>query len=241
MTVIKNLFILAILTVVLCGQSQAASIERQVSVSGVCNRMVTPDRASIILTVEFQDMDLKTATHKVSESYERVQSQIKNLRLENANLRTVEYSVNEIREWEKDHQVMKGFRARMGLWISTSEIQRLGDVINIASQEKVKNVGALQTFLSDDKQLEEHLACLKDAAENAKVKAEKLAHALGAHLGEVLTVTEGEVSAPRGPRPEMMMQMENSGGGRLAKSMAPAIEAGQQNVALTLSVSFGLK
>lgn len=215
-----------------------AATERQVSVSGVCNRMVTPDRGSIVLTVEYVEPNLPDATEKAARAYEQVLAATKRLGLADFNQRTVEYTVGEKRDWENSKNVFKGYQARMGLWVSTSEIKKLGEVIAVASREKVKNVGSLQTYLSEEKQLSEQLACLKDAAANAEAKAQKLAQALGAKLGDVISMIESGAHAPPGPRPEVMMMADSAFS---AKSAAPSIEAGQQNLALTINVTFGLK
>lgn len=213
---------------------------RMVSVSGECNHMVSPDRGSITLTVEYLNMDLAKATREAADSYERVSSAVKKLKLDNFNMRTSEYSVSQVMEWQKDHQVMKGYRVRMGLWVSTSETNKLGEVIAIASREKVKEVNSLQTYLSDERQMVEEIACLQEASANARVKAQKLASALGASLGEVITVNESGVSRPFfQPQREMMMR-----GKAMSMAMdaaAPNIEAGQQNLSLSVQVTFGLK
>lgn len=213
--------------------------QRMVSVSGECNHMVTPDRGSLTLTIEYQNMDLAKATRDAADSYERVAAAIKKLKLENMNLRTSEYSVNQVMEWEKDHQVNKGYRVRMGLWVATSDTNKLGEVIAIASREKVKDVNSLQTFLSDERQMTEEISCLQEASANAKVKAQKLASALGAKLGDVITINESGVSRPfYQPRPEMMMMAK--GRQAMDAAAAPGIEAGQQSLSLSVQVTFGL-
>lgn len=215
---------------------------RQISVSGECTHVVSPDRGSITLTVEFVNMDLSKATKEAAESYERVSNSIKKLNLKNFNLRTSEYSVNELRRWENKKEVLQGYQVRMGVWVSTSDIQRIGEVIAIASREKVKDVNSLQTYLSDEKQLQEEMACLEDAAKNARQKAEKLASALGSKIGDVLQLNETGKSLPYWPRPMAMQK------GYAVRAMAmdavesaPSVEAGQQNLSLTVQVSFGLK
>lgn len=65
---------------------------------------MSPDRGSITLTVEFQNMDLAKATKDAADSYERLSSAIKKLRLENLNIRTNEYSVNEVENREKNEK-----------------------------------------------------------------------------------------------------------------------------------------
>lgn len=213
---------------------------RMVSVSGECNHMVTPDRGSITLTTEFQNMDLAKATRDAADSYERVVAAIKKLKLENANIRTSEYNVNQVIEWEKDRQVNKGYRVRMGIWVSTSEINKIGEVIAIASREKVKDVNSLQTYMSDERQMTEEISCLQEASANARTKAQKLANSLGASLGEVLSVNESGVSRPfYQPRPEMMMRSKVMS--MAADAAAPGIEAGQQSLSLSVQVTFALK
>lgn len=236
----KKIIALSILS--LCSTPLFASDAnpRMVSVSGECNHMVTPDRGSITLVVEYVNMDLAKATREASDSYERVSAAIKKLKLEHFNMRTSEYSVNQDIQWEKDHQVMKGYRVRMGLWVSTSETNKLGDVIAIASKEKVKDVNSLQTYLSDEKQMTEEIACLQEASANAQTKAQKLATSLGAKLGDVISVNEGGVSRPFfAPRPSMMMRGKMMSMAEDAAS--PGIEAGQQNLSLSVQVTFGLK
>jgi len=214
---------------------------KQITVSGECNHVVSPDRGSITLTMSFENMDLAKATKEAADSYERVSSAIKKLNLKNMNLRTSEYSVNEIRRWENNKEVKKGFEARMGLWVSTSEINRMGEVIAIASREKVKDVNSLQTYLSDEKQLQEEIACLEDAAKNARQKADKLANALNAKLGGVLEMSESGRSMPSWPRPIMQKGFAMRAMAMDAAESAPSVEAGQQNLSLSVQVSFEIK
>ncbi|MBU6376123.1 MAG: SIMPL domain-containing protein [Bdellovibrionales bacterium] len=216
--------------------SQAESEVRKVTVSGKCSRNVTPDRGAMVLTAEFRDDDLKTASRRATEAYERTRDAVKKLNLKDLDLKTVEYSMGEVREWEKNKSVFKGYRARMGLRVATSQVDRLGELIAIASREGLKDVGALQSFLSDSKQISEQVGCLQDAAGDARIKAEKLASSLGASLGEVLRISESggtqDVFSPR---------MMTFGSRDSEEIKAPTIEAGQQTLNLTVEVSFSLK
>ena len=211
------------------------SDKRLVTVQGLCHRQVTSDRGAIILTAETTDMDLNSATHRTTAIYDRVREAVKRLNLENADLQTVEYSVSENREWEKSKSIFKGYRARMGLRVATSSIAKLGEVISIAAREQVKDVGSLTTFMSNEKQMKERLGCLQEASENARARADKLANSLGAKLGEVQEIQEVPDSNGGG-RPVPMMAM-NKG----MADAAPAVEAGAQDLAITIQASFNLK
>jgi uncharacterized protein YggE len=215
-----------------------AATERQISVSGNCTRRVAPDRGSIVLTAEFREKDLRSAAKQATEAYDRTVENVRRLGLENLELRTVEYSLGEVREWEKDRQVIKGFRARMGLEVATSSIQRLGEVIALAAREGLKDVGQLHTFMSEEVRLKEHFECLKTAAENARAKAEKLAAALKASVGAALTVTESPAEVPGPPRPVPMMAEMAADSRGIAP---PRVEAGQQQISLVVNITFALK
>ncbi len=221
------------------GAHEARSSEpRKITVSGRCNRLVTPDRGSVVLSVDFRDDELKMASKRAVESYGRVRDAVKRLNLKDLDLRTVEYSVGEVREWEKGRQVMKGYRARMGLRVATSQVERLGDVLAIGSREGVQDIGGLQSFLSEEKQLQEQVACLEEAAQNARTKAEKLAASLGVKVGEPLAVVEsGGFQEP--PRRMTMMSMSAEATGGVPS--APAIEPGQQTLSLSVEATFALK
>lgn len=239
----KNLTVVVVVWVSVLGARSAVAGDmppRSVSVSGHCVRTVTPDRGALQLTVDVLDRDLKTATKQAALSYERLKQAIEKLSLADLNLTTSEYSVREDRQWENQKQVSKGFRARMGLRVVTSAIDKMGEVIALGAREGVQDVGALQTFLSEEKQLREQMECLKQAAENARAKAEKLASSLGAKVGEVLRVSEqGAGGIEPMPRHEMMMAMDAA---PMTKSMpAPSVAAGTQTLELDVNVSFGLR
>lgn len=222
----------------LAGVAHAEAEGRRITVSGNCSRTVTPDRGAIVVTADFREDDLKVASKHATEAYERTRDAVKRLNLKDLELRTVEYSMGEVREWDKGRPVPKGFRARMGLRVATSQVDKLGEVIAIAAREGLRDVGNLQSFLSETQELKEQVECLQDAAQNARVKADKLAASLGAKVGEVLHVTEsGGFQSP----PQRMMMRSNDSESLAGAPHAPGIEAGQQQLSLSVEVAFALK
>lgn len=210
---------------------------RVVSVSGACIRNVIPDRGAIVVIVDAKDADSRRAQTSATRQYESLRTKIASLKLPDGELSTSEYLSEEIREWEKDRQVSKGFHTRIGLRVETSDVGRLGEVIEIASRDGIHDLSGLQLFASTKKLLEEKMGCLKEASEQAKAKAESLAKALGAKVGEVLTIQENASpdSPSPPPMPRGMMAMA-------AKSVAvPQIEPGKIEISTAVQVSFGLK
>jgi uncharacterized protein YggE len=219
-------------------QAASTSLPPGITVEGVCHRRTVPDRGALIVTADFLEKDIKSAVSKTTDAYEKVKTAVKRLNLENLEVETSEYSVQEERVWEKDRQVPKGFRARMGLRVTSSNIQKLGEVISIAAREGIRDVGALNTYLSSEKLKQEQMACLETAATHAHTKAEKLAAALGAKLGVLVNLTEMQPEMPRFPSPVMM---KASRGDMVTDAPAPSIEAGKQDISTTVYVTFSLR
>lgn len=210
---------------------------RTVTSEGVCSREITPDRARVRATSEVIDRELAQATRRAGEQYERVKRAVERLGLESLELTTTEYQVSEVREWEKDRSVFKGFRARVGLEVSTAQVARLGEVIAIASREGVRDVGALQSYLSPTKRAAEESKCLAVAAEDARARAIEMARALGVSVGAAQQIEAlGGASLPPAP-PLLMMRAESAG----AAMAPPTIEAGRESLSARVRVVFALK
>lgn len=210
----------------------------QIQVQGNCQLKVTPDRGSVTFTAENQSKDQKEAVNKTNEQIEHLKKKIHTLDLPHLELQNTQYQVLPIREYEKDRYVDKGLRAILSLEVTTSDISRLGQVMAEASKLGVQNVGSLKTFLSLEKSKKEYLNCLDIAAEDARGKAQKLAHKLGFKIGDVMNLIETP-TLPRGP----VMTMDGGGAGMLKSAMvAPTtIEPGHMDFSTTLQVTFEIK
>lgn len=221
-------------------QAQDRGLVRSISVSGQCLRSVVPDRGSIIVTVDHQDQNVQVATKKTTEAYEALKKAVQKLALKNVELQTSEYNVQEVREWEKNRTVSKGFRARMGLEVTTSEIARLGEVIAAAANAKITDVGALRSFLSDVKNREEREACLEEAIGHAQAKAAKMAKAAGAKLGRVLQLKEEGSSMNPVPQPMAEARFMAKSSMMDSSVAAPAIDSTTQKLSLSVEALYAL-
>lgn len=215
-----------------------AESPRSVAVSGSCVRSVVPDRGSVTVVVDVKEPEAKRAQVAATRQYEALRSKVSALKLPDGELTTSEYVSEEIREWEKNRMVSRGFHTRIGLRVETSDHARLGEVIDVASREGIKDVGELRNFVSTKKMLEEKMACLKEASEQARAKAEALAKALGAKVGDVLTVVES--ATPEAPPPQPMFRGAMMAADASMKA-APTIEPGKTELSTNVQVTFMLR
>jgi uncharacterized protein YggE len=229
---------LALGLTVLSVSAEAAAPERMISASGLCTHSVVPDRGSINIVAMSQDLDLQKASRKTTDAYEKLKSAVQKLNLKDLELSTSEYDLSEINEWQKDRSVFKGFRARMGLSVTTSEISKLGEVIAVAANEGLHEVSGLRTFLSDAKTESEKESCLEHAVENARAKASRMAKAANGRLGKVISVVETGSSLPQPPVQRMAMGMAMD---KAEMASTANVDAGTQKIGVSVDVAFTLE
>jgi len=213
---------------------------KQVQVQGSCQIKVTPDRGRITFTAENDSKNQKDALKKTNKQINELKEKISDLKLSHLELKNTGYYVHPIREYEKDRLVDKGMRVSLGLEVTTSEIAKIGEVIVLASDLDIKNVGQLQTFLSEKEEQKNYLRCLEIASQNAKEKAQKLANQLDFKLGGVEGIIEGAIEQTPTPMPHRGMVKSMMA---FSAESAPVsnIEVGQELFSITLQVIFGIK
>lgn len=225
--------ILAVTFLTFAGTALATS---KIEVQGSCDIKVTPDRGVITFTAEHQEKNQKDAVKKSHDQINKLKEEIKALNLSDLELKTTNYSVHQVRDYEKERYVDKGYRATLSLEVTTSNIAELGNATVKASNVGIKNVGSLSTFLSTEKTQAEYLKCLDIAAMDAKKKALQLANKLGFKVGDVINVTETpSIERPYPERPILKMAMASM-------DSAPSdVEAGKMQFSTTIKVTFKIK
>lgn len=212
--------------------AHADVVNKGIIVSGECSKSVPSDRGSIVLTADFVKPSIAKASHESTQKYEQLKAEIKALKLENLNLQTTEYSIQEVRDFIKSKSVFRGYRSRIGLQVSTSDIQRLGEVLAIASKLEIQDVGQLRNFLSESKLKTERDSCLQDAVVDARRRAERLAEAAHVKVGKVQTISESGSSSPY---PVSGMHLKSFAGADVAN-----IVAAPEQISVQVSVNYGV-
>ncbi|MBC7387398.1 MAG: SIMPL domain-containing protein [Cryobacterium sp.] len=220
-----------------CLLSARADLPRSISVLGTCAHETTPDRSRILLTVDVRKKTSGEAREGAAKIYEQIRSEVTALKLPEGEVTTSEYISEEVKEWEKNRMVSKGFHTRISLKVETRLVSRLSEVIEIGTRAGVTEMSALSFYVTEKKIRDEKLACQKEAVLNARVQAEAMALALDGKVGEVLSIADS--SSPPADEPHPMM-MKTLGSDRAERS-APVLEAGLSRVTATVAVVFRLK
>jgi uncharacterized protein YggE len=223
--------------------ASAASADDKVSgisATGTCVRKISVDRASISLANTSLQPSPGRAMQEATREHEKLRAALKNLNLPGAVFETDDVQVREDREWVGKKMVSRGYLARIGISVETSDIAKIGDVIAVAGKHSVKDIGELTTFVSKEKYKAEYEDCLENAARNAKDKAQKLAKGAGVKIGKVIDITEGRSgpSYDTGVRFKGVRALGASFDAAAAAEPSPTIEAKQTEITVSATVLY---
>ena len=218
--------------------AESGDVVRSVSVTGTCHRELVPDKAQLNMVAQaINSRDLKSAVNEAVKSYEATRAQLQKLKLKDAEMTTSEYNVQPVYDWANNKQTLRGYQARIGLRFESSDIDRMGDVMAVAAENNMKDVGQWQLIISPAKYKQAAQECLAEAALDARANAEKMAGALGAKLGPILSLSQqGAYQPPVYPMARMMKAEAMS-----TDVASPSIDAGKQEISISINASFGIQ
>lgn len=172
------------------------------STTGEGKAKLAPTSATVRLGVVADGSNADTAKNKMNEVINKVTAAIKALGIKDQDIKTENISVYE--DFSNRPVLMEksaaapavsdpnskaaGYRANTTLVINTSSIDLANQVIDIATQNGVNQLGGVQ-FDSEDKTAAENEA-RKKAIEAAKAKAQVAAMAAGFKLGKIINYSE---------------------------------------------------
>lgn len=203
-----------------CPVMGLADDDNSVSVRGECQAEVPIDRGSIVLIVKQRNQNPGVAAQMTQEKFNKVSMKARKLSLKDMKMKTQSFHVIEEFDYQNGKQISKGHLASQALEIETSEPAKLSEVLKLASEEKIEEVGQLQTFSSFAVTQKSRESCLETAFRNAKEKADRLVKASGQRLGKVVRMTEvlessGTPGRPVFAKSMMMAEAAPSSGGEV--------------------------
>lgn len=212
---------------------------RSIQVSGECLTKVEPDRGSIMVSSATTAEHPGKASEKTVQDHNRLKDLVKALRLKDSINETASFHIGEQCTYHKGQKQCEGFQATMTTRFETADINRLGDIIAIASKENVYSVSGLTLTVSPERMQSAREECLITAARNAREKAKKIAYGAGVSVGELISIREAQ-------SPQMYHPMHDSFGGQMrslaVKSQAaPSIESRPLDVRVEVNARYAIE
>ena len=161
-------------------------------VSGSSIISAAPDVAHVQFTVETRSLNVRDAQVQNRKISDDVSSALKNAGIRKQDVETSGYNIEILREWDESlsKTVEKGYHVVNSFDVKTSELDRVGEFVDVAVNAGITGVSGISFELSDEISYNLRLEALQKATEDANKKAKALASGANVRLGKVLRVSE---------------------------------------------------
>lgn len=150
-----------------------------------------PDLIGVYFSVQTEGNTSKEATDANSEIVDELITELIKQGFERSQIQTSGFSVYPNYEWSNGKRIEKGYMAihSIKIELSTSDTGKIGDVIDTGVNAGA-GISYISFELSQEKQNQYKAEALKQAAEDAKIKAEAIADGLGKRLGRLVSTSD---------------------------------------------------
>jgi hypothetical protein len=206
----------------------------QIRVTGRATVSVQPEQASVDVGVVTEAPEARDAARMNAEKLDIVLKAIRNALGSGAKFETVSYSLNPVYRYpERNEPVLTGYSATNVVRIRELALDTVGEVIDLATSSGANSVSNIAFGLRDEAAAKAR--ALREAAIDARAKANALADALGLQVLGVLSVSEGE---PDIVRPMPMYRAEMA----MAQAAPPTpVEAGAIEVRASVTLVVAIR
>ncbi|GDX62101.1 hypothetical protein LBMAG33_4110 [Candidatus Levyibacteriota bacterium] len=206
-------------------------------VQGTGEATAVPNTAVIVIGITKSSKNTVDAQKAVNIVMNTITKDLKNLGLEDKDIKTINYSINpdydsyHINEIEK--QKIKSYSVAQEIEIKIKPIEKAEKAIDIATKNGANIINGAR-FILDDKTIKElQEKAQKKAISNAKLKAESLATATGLHLGKIIDVQIQE------NQPIFAMKTFNTD--TILEGDATNLNPGENKIEITITLSYELR
>ena len=215
--------------------SQLIPIGNTISVQGISQIKVMPDLVSVYINIETEGDTSKEANDANSEIADNIITDLIKQGFERKEIVTQSFNIYPNQVWQKNQYVIKGYKAvhQMKVEFPAQETGKIGNVID-AAVDNGASVSYINFELSLAKQNEYKAEALKQATEDAKLKAEGMAEGLGKKLGRIVSISSNNFYY----QPWRVYDMVSSGNVAEAKSATTNIQPGEQDINAQVSVVY---
>lgn len=189
--IISILLMLAALGLAACGPvaaSSGAAETRTVSVNGTGTIIVSPDMATVQVGVVKEGDDADKASAANTAEVEKIKEALLGLGIAESDLKTTNFSVYPMQKYDDQGQVTSvTYRVENTMEVKVYDLDNLGSVLDAAIQAGANSIYGVQFDLADREAT--NAQAIDAAMQNALARAEVLAQAAGAELGEIQSVS----------------------------------------------------
>ena len=207
----------------------------QITVSGAGKIYAKPDVATITLGLKTDGQTVKDITQTNTTIMNKILKELKDLGISDKDVQTVQYYVAPQYNWtEKGGTVPNGYTVEQDVQVKIRDFDKIGDVLSIAANHGANTISGLQFTIDNPEQFKDQARA--KAIAQAKANAQNLAKESGLKLGKLINVYESS-----SPYPVMYNSAKAVGGGVMESAPVPTVQPGQQEIDITINLTYQVK
>lgn len=179
------------------------------------------------------------ATNESTEKMNKINKELKNLDIEEKDIKTSNYSLSPVYNWTNNKgQELVGYEVTQTLSLKIRDLSKIGNVISKTTEQGANQIGNISFTIDDEYSLKNQAREL--AITKAKEKAEMIAKQSGMKLGEVKSVYE-DISPIISPlsysNAKVMLESADQNTGL----SSPDIQSGQNEIKVDVTLTYEVK
>jgi uncharacterized protein YggE len=225
------LLMTAVAPLTIHAQDSRATIDAipQIAVTGRGEVKVSPDRATIQVSVQTRAASAAAAAEENATKQQSVLAALRALGLTNDQLSTINYNVYPEQRYEQGKEpVIVAYNVTNTILVDVRKLSQVGPVIDAALSRGANMIASLQFYASNTETARR--SAIATAIEKARADAEAAARAAHGSLGSLLEINVGAYSPPP-PRPMMMARVA----GGVAQMDSTPINPGEETLSVEVS------
>jgi len=204
-------------------------------VTGEGKVTVVPDVAILNLGVEAQAATVAEAQRQAAEAMDAVMKELDKQGVAKKDIKTQQYSIYPVKRWEKEQEILIGYRVTNMLTAKIRKVDNTGIIIDAvvrAGEDYIRINGI--SFIVDDP-ASYYGEARKKAMADAAAKAEQLADLGGVKLGKPIYINESGGYIP------IIREYQMKAEAGPVPAPTPPISPGETEIRLTVQVVYSIK
>lgn len=174
-----------------------AFADSEITVTGNGEVLVPADMAVVNLGVNAMDREVLTAQAKANETIAAIRSALIEAGIAEEEINTDYINIYPRYDYSDGNEVISGYSANSTLAIRVPDIEKVGEVIDVAFEAGANNLNGIEFAATDTKEAKEK--AMRAAVADAQAKAEVYADAAGLSIRGIEDIVEqGTYSYDRG-------------------------------------------
>lgn len=205
-----------------------------ITISGEGKVTAIPDIAQVSLGIETQKTTVAAAQKENTEKMNSLVNQIKDLDIEEKDIKTANYSIYPRYDYLEGRQVLRGYIVNQSVNVKIRDLEQVAAVLDLAGTAGANQIGGLNFTIDEPEDLRQEAR--EEALANAKEKADALAKAADVKLGKLVSFSES--SSGGYPQPVYRTYALEDSAGFGGGDIAPEIEPGSQDITVYVTVTY---